>query len=288
MANILAVGIATVDVVFVMDCYPAEDSEVRATSMTINRGGNGTNTLAVLAQLGHECAWAGVLAEAPESQVIKDDLARYGIDRSPCRFHPGRPPTSSIVLSRATGSRTIVHYRDLPEFGAADLARADLAPYDWVHFEGRNVPELGAMIAQVRHANPHARISLEAEKSREGLEGLLNLPDLLLCSRAYAASRGCQSPEAFLAWLGEAAPEVDGIVAWGEYGAYGRDRKGRTRFSPAFPPPMVVDTLGAGDTFNAAAIHATLEGADLEKVLEAGCRLAGRKCGQAGLHGLTG
>jgi len=48
----------------------------------------------------------------------------------------------------------------------------------------------------------------------------------------------------------------------------------------------VVDTLGAGDVFNAAVIDQLSKGASLQRILEAACRLAGRKCGQWGFGGL--
>ena len=56
MAHILAIGIATLDTVFSVDTYPAEDGEIRADGMRVARGGNATNTLVALRQLGHACS----------------------------------------------------------------------------------------------------------------------------------------------------------------------------------------------------------------------------------------
>ncbi|KAG8007215.1 Ketohexokinase [Nibea albiflora] len=49
--------------------------------------------------------------------------------------------------------------------------------------------------------------------------------------------------------------------------------------SDAFPPKNLVDTLGAGDTFNAAVIYTLSNGGSLQDALTFGCRVAGRKCG---------
>ena len=57
--------------------------------------------------------------------------------------------------------------------------------------------------------------------------------------------------------------------------------------SPAFQPPCVVDTIGAGDTFNAGLINARLQGLSLADALSAVSRLAGRKCGQQGFTGIA-
>lgn len=280
MAQILLVGTATLDIVYTLDRYPAEDVEVRAQNLRVCRGGNAANSAVVLAQLGHSCSFAGVLAAASETAVIEDDFSRYGVDFSVCPKLPGRPPTSSIQLTPS--SRTIVHYRDLPELTAEQFAHIDLESFDWIHFEARNVPELLKMLAHVRALRPGLPVSLEVEKPRAGIHEVLGLASLLICSRGFALSCERDEPVGFLRYLEGEAPASDIVVAWGEGGAYGLDRGGVLSHSVAFPPDRVVDTLGAGDTFNAGLIGALADGASLPVAVEAGCRLAGRKCGISG------
>ena len=56
--------------------------------------------------------------------------------------------------------------------------------------------------------------------------------------------------------------------------------------SPAYPPESVVDTLGAGDTFNAGIIHCLSQGRSVSEALQYACKLAGTKCGMVGFDGL--
>lgn len=283
MARILGVGIATLDWVFEVDHYPQENEEMRAQALRVARGGNASNSLVMLAQRGHQCDWAGVIAEAPESQIIRDDLARFGVSTAHSVTRPGRPPTSSILLS-PSGARTIVHYRNLPEFSFADFERIDLAPFDWLHFEGRNLPELEKMLQHARATRPELKISLEAEKPRDKLETVLGLPSVLLLARALAQQRGFDEPIAFLQALRPQAPQADLFLGWGEQGAFALDRNGTLYHSPAFPPAQVVDTVGAGDTLNAGIIDGLVRGLPLAEILAHACRLAGKKCGAAGLE----
>ena len=57
------------------------------------------------------------------------------------------------------------------------------------------------------------------------------------------------------------------VVPWGDKGAAGYDLKtGETIMSPAFPPAEgLVDSLGAGDSFNAALIGSLARGASLSR-----------------------
>jgi ketohexokinase len=65
------------------------------------------------------------------------------------------------------------------------------------------------------------------------------------------------------------------------------DRDGRFVREAAHSPRRVVDTLGAGDTFNAGVIDGYLARRDAVTILRQACVLAGRKCGQSGFEGLA-
>ncbi len=110
MASILGIGIATLDIINTVDGYPEEDAEVRVQHQRVCRGGNATNSLVVLSQLGHCCTWGGVWVDEPDGQRILKDLADSAVDTSHCRVESqGKVPTSYIILNQRSGSRTIVH-----------------------------------------------------------------------------------------------------------------------------------------------------------------------------------
>jgi ketohexokinase len=133
---------------------------------------------------------------------------------------------------------------------------------------------------------PASRCSLEVEKPRDGIERLLPLAGVLMFSSHYARHRGFTDGAAFLSAIHrEAAPGTIMTCSWGERGAWGRDALGEICYTPA-AATKVVDSLGAGDVFNAGVIHAVLQGGSMPEVLSAAVQLAGRKCGQEGLAGL--
>ncbi len=288
MARILGTGNATVDIVHSLTAYPAENDEVRCDSRVVCRGGNAANTLVVLSQLGHRCSWAGVLTDDADGRFVRDDLAGSGVGTAHCRtLSRGVMPVSTVILNTTTGSRTIVHYRDLPEYRAADFHAIPLQDFDWLHFEGRNPHALATMLEWARQHHPAIPVSLEIEKPRDGIEALFGQADVLLFSGDYARHHGYDEPAALLQGVSRLQAGADLYCTWGSAGAASMDRAGAEYSQCALASGPVVDTLGAGDVFNAGVIAGYLGGRDMPGILRQACALAGRKCTQAGLAGLT-
>jgi ketohexokinase len=287
MAKVLGIGNATLDIIHVVDRYPNENEEIRCRQRFIRRGGNATNTLVVLSQLGVACSWAGVLVNNSEGGIILDDLHRHGIDTGNCRrLDSGSVPVSSVLLSKATGSRSIIHYRDLPEYAFSDFDSIALHSFNWLHFEGRNVAETRRMLESL-HAGPTSiPCSLEIEKPRDGIEALFNHADVLLFSRDYGLAMGFTEPLSLLGAVRGRCPHTDLFCTWGDAGAAAIDSHGRVYENAAYIPATIIDTLGAGDTFNAAVISGYLDALTIRETLARACRLAGEKCGQYGFDGL--
>jgi ketohexokinase len=287
MAKILAVGIATLDIINTVERYPLLDGETRALSQHKTRGGNATNTLAVLSQLGHQCYWAGVLIDETDTQLIRKDLALYNIDISGCqKAANGKMPTSYITLDQQTGSRTIVHFRDCPEYGFASFKALDLAAYDWIHFEGRNITETRLMLQYLKKHYPSIPCSLEIEKPRSDIASLFHLTTVLLFSQDYVLKKGKKDPTNFLQTLKKPHNTI-ATCTWGSHGAWLIDDSGTVHNATPSNSSNIIDTLAAGDTFNAGLIHALCIKKPQHQALDYAAQLAGHKCQQSGLAGLT-
>ncbi|MDG4868407.1 PfkB family carbohydrate kinase [Guyparkeria sp. 1SP6A2] len=288
MSKLLGVGIATLDIINELDHYPDEDSEQRALAQRVELGGNVANSLRVLRQFGHPCDFAGVLSDDPDGRRIADLLDRYGIaTRHAHTVDRGHAPTSYITLNRTSGSRTIVHYRDLPEYDLGSFMGIDVTGYDWLHFEARACDETAAMLALARAQLVDQPISLEVEKERPHLDQLWSFPDVIFFSAAFARGRGFADPQAFLTQAREWAPQALFVLGWGAEGAWlSRPGQENHEHVPARPITAVVDSIGAGDTLIAGFIHARSRGQGALEALECAVRLAERKIQQPGFAGL--
>lgn len=288
MSRILVVGNATLDIVHSVDHYPAEDEELRASAQRRQRGGNAANTAVVLAQHGHRVGFAGTLADDAAAKEIQADLASEGVELDAClHLTQAQSPLSCITHNLQTGSRTIVHFRHLAEYSAQAFDAIPLAEFDWFHFEGRNLPVLPAMLDSLERVRVDQPVSIEFEKPREGIEPIFVRADVLLFSRAFALARGCETAQALFAQLADLTRDVILVCAWGEQGAFARQRDGTLLQVPAQAVTVICDSVGAGDTFNAGLIHGLISGRPLASALEYANALAAKKLRQPGFAHLV-
>ena len=139
------------------------------------------------------------------------------------------------------------------------------------------------MLDYVDTMHPEIPVSLEIEKQRDDIEQLFNYPDVLIFSRVFVEQSGYHEPTPFLVEMRKLYQARHLVCAWGDQGAYAIDEEGTSIHSPAHPVSPVVETLGAGDTFNAALINAFIQQEPLDAALYQACELAAYKCGVMGL-----
>ncbi len=287
MAKILGIGNVVLDIILSVPHTPNEDEELRASKRAVQVGGNVANSLYVLNQLGHEAAICATIGGDQEAKQLLSGLKQHQIETQHLqRFIQGRTPTSYITLEAQYGHRTIVHYRDLPELNFEHFAKIEIEDYDWLHFEARNIENLKGMLNIAKTFLTHQPISIEVEKARPGIESLLPQTNLIIFSHHYAKEKGFTDGHALLETMKPQLPHATLICTWGTQGVWYCAPNSEIQHQPAHIITHPVDTLGAGDTFNAGLIDALLKKHSLPEAIKQASDLAARKCQQSGLDNL--
>lgn len=294
--QILCVGLVVLDIINVVDKYPEEDTDRRCLSQRWQRGGNASNSCTVLSLLGVRCAFMGSLAPGHVADFLVADFRQRGVDVSQVTWQSqGDTPCSCCIVNNSNGSRTIILYdTNLPDVSAKDFEKVDLTRFKWIHIEGRNASEQVKMLQRIEEHNAKqplpqkVRVSVEIEKPREELFQLFSYGEVVFVSKDVAKHLGFQSAvEALRGLYSRVKKGATLVCAWAEEGADALGPDGQLLHSDAFPPPRVVDTLGAGDTFNASVIFSLSKGNSMQEALRFGCQVAGKKCGLQGFDGIV-
>lgn len=302
---ILCIGICTLDFVIICDEYPIEDSKTLAIGNYWARGGNASNTATVLAHLGAQVEYFGTMVDNQWLTFLQTDFKETGVCIENCiilNHEKHKAPIAPLIISKKKGTRTAI-----PDFSGIvgvtyeQFSSLDIGKYSWIHlesrsFEGRadDIENIVTRIVRYNTVNNAGRkvlVSVELEQpnsTNPEFRFLFGKADIVLIGKDYAIDDGYANKEEAVRGLYKLC-KSDAILvcAWGEDGAAALvDDK--LEVSPAFPPEKVVDTLGAGDTFNAGFIYAFSRGKSVAKALEFGCIVAGHKCGCHGFSCVKG
>ncbi|KAH7152405.1 hypothetical protein B0J13DRAFT_619965 [Dactylonectria estremocensis] len=218
--------------------FPSEDSKLRATALTIRRGGNCPNSIEVLEQLLTESdavqpylvSCLPNVSSAASRRIVASFGPSSKLDFRHCVYNEASTEAASsyAIRSLETGSRTLVNYNDLPEITTEqfDSIARSFSPDEetWWHFEGRIPDTTLKCMRLLRNVLPNAQISVEVEKpGREGLPELAAEADVVFYSRSWAEGRGHESPESCLRTEVHDKASL-ALCTWGAGGAAGLSR----------------------------------------------------------------
>lgn len=269
-----------------MPGMPAAGQETYADSLSFAAGGGAYITAAYLAACGRDTALAAVWPADPFAAVLDAELDASGV-----ALHlmdvpaPGADPQLTVAMVTG-GDRAFLTRRAGPAVPGT-LADA-LKSGDWQHL---HIGEL-ATLAEAPWIVPAAKaagmtVSCDCAwdagvLARGDLPALLAGVDVFLPNRAEADALTRHAPLTDHAALVVVKDGASGAVA---------HRAGVPPLQRPARAGLVVDTVGAGDAFNAGFIDAWLAGGTLAGCLDAGAHTAAaalaRTGGARGLRSLT-
>lgn len=273
------------------------DTKVKMVSHAIIGGGPAGNATAGAATLGLSAAFVGTVGDDADGRMILDDFRKQGVDVSFVRVRPGA--TSAIAylwIEEKTGNRSCAWTRE----GLDELTAGEITPEvadairraKILHLDGHNAA--GAVAAAKVAKSAGVTVMYDAGTIRDGMEELLPLADLLICSGEFAVSVAAgrdrlvtdgyteeQVEAAVRALYAKYRPTVCGATM-GVRGSMCFDGKSLVK-CPAFHVEKVVDTTGCGDLFHTGFATRWLETHDLLECQRFGAAVSAIKC-----RGLSG
>jgi sulfofructose kinase len=274
--EVLVIGRSCVDHIAVVERFPRENSKTAITQRLVEGGGQGGTAAVCITRLGGRVSYVGCIGDDAAGRICLERLTAFGVATDQVQRHPGgRTPEAMIIVTAATGDRTIFYEPSrLPRLRVSDL------PADWL----TRAPVLlldpeTTYLAQALPAEGGPRVVYDAERWRDGMTAMIQRADYFVPCRSFLDDprAGGKAPT-LAAKMQHLQDGLGGrlVVTDGSQGAY-FFVAGELMQVPA-PPVAMRDTIGAGDNFHAALALAISRGAGLSAAVPLAVAVAALSC----------
>lgn len=286
--DVVGFGVNALDLIAVIDGYPAPDTKVPIAEFDVQGGGMTATAMVACVRLGLRARYIGKFGTDLWSRLSLRLLSKEGVDVRGVIRAKGSPGHVSLVLAdREAGQRTLFYRRPVTyDIRPVELDRTAITSGRLLHVDGVDAEAAVRAIDWAREAG--MRITMDGERIVPGIENVWPRVDLLVCNpRFLAAVTGTTAPDEGLRFLAARGP-ARVAVTLAERGVLALT-EGRFIRLPGFPV-VPVDTNGAGDVFHGACAVGELRNWPFEWTLTFANAVAAMKCralgGRAGIPGL--
>lgn len=265
--DVVGLGVATIDIVMLVDHLPAEEEIERALDLTLQGGGPVATAIVTLARLGARTAMLDAIGDDWRGKLILEDFAAEGVEMAYLARRMGcTTATACLLVRRETGSRTIVFLPGTtPDLTPEELPRQVIEGARFLHLNGRHLEACLQACRWGKQAGVQVSFDGGARRYRPEMRQLVPLSDICIVAGDFAEKYTQESGlEAEARALLAEGPRLVAITD-GIRGSWVFPRQGPSFHQPAFRVPNVVDTTGCGDAYHGAFLFGLLKGMDLEK-----------------------
>jgi sugar/nucleoside kinase (ribokinase family) len=287
--NVLVAGELNPDLIM-RDCgnFPAPGKEVRVNDVELILGSSSAICAVGLARLGDSVSFTGAVGADFYGAYCVDVLRWAGVDVSRVRRRDDLKTGITVSITSETDRALVTYPGATSALRSDDLPDAVFAGHDHFHVSSWFLqdglrPGLKNRFAAARRAGLTTSLDCGYDPSENWSQDLVDTlaeVDVFLPNQSEILGiTGCCSVEEGIRRLDNGRILVvvklgaEGCVAW---------RRGESLRVPAFPVE-VVDTTGAGDSFNAGFLHTWMRGEALPN-----CLRFATACGALSTRGLGG
>ncbi|MDM7855910.1 PfkB family carbohydrate kinase [Cellulomonas alba] len=312
-ARLVCCGLATLDVVQVVDALPRPDEKVVARDAAVTFGGPAANAAASAVALGVPTRLVTAIGASPRGALVRRALEVAGVEVLDLldADRDADPPLSTVLVTRSTGERAVVSMNGTATPDAADLARARLddalAGATALLVDGHHLGAAVVLAAESRERE--LPVLLDGGSWKPGLDALLAQVEQAVLSADFRLPAGLQG-SASSGEVGDVDALLDAVAAFGPAAVARSAGAGPVRVRsvaelrpggdpyafavevdryavvpPQVPASEVVDTLGAGDVLHGALAAALARGETFDTALTEAIGVASMSVRYAGALG---
>ena len=273
MADVIFVGLSTIEVTHNVDRFPKANEKVAASGQDVFVGGPAANACIAFVHVGGKPALVTAIGRHPLASMVREELGRYGIQSIDLNAQSvDVPPISSVTLDKKR-QRNVVAANALRVHAAeAAVDRSVLTSARMVMVDGHYMQACQAWASAARALEKS--VVFGGGSWKEGTDALLKSVHTAICSADFRPP-GCANSAQAVEYL--KARGVTNIAI-----THGGDPiefvSGMSQGTLRLPQVEVADATGAGDVLNGAYCYYATQGHGFVQALSEAAEIATESC----------
>jgi ribokinase len=267
--DVIGLGEVVLDWVVKIDHFPKPDEKINAISEDYFPGGVTANYLVALSRLGVNCGFMGAVGDDFHGDMLIDDFIKEKVDtHQTIKKSEKKTPVNFIFVTN--GEKTIIQSPNMykTKLDTLDIDESFIKSAKILHTTLIHQKVSEGVIKIAKEAKLKISIDLEPQIAQRGwknLKDLLSSADILIPNKngAKIITKNNSIQKAAKMLVNKGIPIV--VITLGAEGSLVTTQH-LQKIIPAYNVKEVIDTTGAGDTFNGALTYAYwIKGWDLIK-----------------------
>jgi len=274
--DLLVAGEINPDLILTGDVFPEFGQvEKLIDSAVLNIGSSSAIFACGAARLGMKVAFIGVCGDDVFGRFMLDEMQKRDVDISNVIVQQEGQTGLTVILTRESDRGILTHLGLIPALKASHIPDALLLQTRHLHvasyfLQTKLQPDLPFLFRKARELGLTTSLDTNYDPSEKwtGIDELLAVTNVFLPNEKEAISLSGETNIDIA--VSELSPKLETLaIKLGAVGALGT-QKGQIVQVPSIPV-KVVDTIGAGDSFDAGFIYGYLHEWELKKSLQLAC-----------------
>lgn len=284
--DVVAIGNANIDLILKVPRLLKNDDKVVGKKLAETVGGTVANCACVMGNLGLKVASLSVAGTDHYGEKIINDFKRFNVNTDFVDIVPGVEANMAVILLDESAEKSLIYVPGEEPPVSKTRYKEVISLCKAVYTMPGNVDEFEKFASVARECEAQVAIDIEPHiaDTPEKLSRILKLADIVFFNLdGFITCVGEQPDKASLTALCQRYQLDTVVVTCGGKGAIAVNKWGYSEH-PGYPV-SIIDTTGAGDTFNGSFVYSLINHYPLDKALEFSCACAAMSTAYLGARG---
>lgn len=254
--DVAALGSGNIDLIFAIPALPSQGGKAVGKMLGKQVGGTVANSACAMSRLGLNVVSVSCIGDDDSGQSIIHDFKKHGVNCDFIQTISGLTANTAIIFIDDSGEKSLVYAPGSQHEWNEEKARQAIRQSRYFYTMPANLEKFQPLAEFARTADTRVVVDIEPHiaSTPQRLEAILQLADIAIFNYdGFLAGCAVDPDFAALRQLQEKYHLDAVVVTLDARGAIAV--KGHEEAKIASYPIKVIDTTGAGDTFNAAFVY---------------------------------